>query len=509
MTTADNRRIARNTGFLYVRMLITIFVSLYTSRIVLDTLGVSNYGIYNIVGGIVMIFTFLNGTMSGATQRFLNFEMGRGDDSRLRRTFTSSVMIHAALAVVLVVAGETVGLWFVNHQLVIAPERLYAANWAYQLSLCACVLSILQVPFNAAVIAHEQMNVFAYISLMNTFLRLGVAVALAFVGSLDTLIIYAWLMFGVSALTFLAYFLYCRSRYAECRIVRRPGRDIVRSLLGFSTSDIFGNLCYTLNFQGVLIILNRYGGTVLNAAGGLTLTVSGALTQFGSAILSAFRPQIIKQYAVGEYGLMVALMTNCSRFSILLLAIMAVPAILFMPYLLGLWLKDVPPYTADFCRLALIAAAGELAFTTVKSGIHATGTILRMSVVTGSIYLVELPVMFMAMVKTAHPQAVYVVHILFLSVQIGSVLYILKKLLPEFTVRRFIMQGICIPVLTAVAGAFAAVCSVACLPENFGSLVLAGLVSLAVIASVTWLTLDTETRAGLTATLRKKLHIRI
>lgn len=504
MGRVDNSRLAKNTAFLYLRMLVTIFVSLYTSRVVLETLGVNNFGIYNIVGGIVMIFTFLNGTMTGATQRFLNFEMGQGGGGRLRTTFTSSVLIHTCLAAVIVVAGETAGLWYVNHELVIAPERMYAANWAYQLSLAACVFSIMQVPYNAAVIAHEQMNVFAYISLVNTFLRLGVALALAFVGSLDTLIIYAWLMLGVSVVTFCCYLFYCRARYSECHVERRIDRGVVKSMLTFSSSDIFGNLCYTVNYQGVLVLLNRYGGTALNAAGGLTLSVAGALTQFGSAIHSAFRPQIIKQYAQNDYAQMTALIVNSSRFSILLLGIFGVPALIFMPYLLGLWLKEVPAYTTDFCRLALIAAAGELAFTTVKSGIHATGKIFRMSVATGTLYLIELPLMWCAMVWSAHPQAVYAVHICMLAVQIATVLLLLHAQVPEFTVGAYVVKGLLLPLATCALALGAATALSGCIRADFPGLLAGGFVSLAVIGAITWLTTDAATRRSLVAKLRKK-----
>ncbi len=507
MSRVDQSRLARNTAFLYMRMLVTIFVSLYTSRIVLETLGVDNYGIYNIVGGIVMIFTFLNGTMTGATQRFLNFEMGKGCRQRLRSTFSSAVAIHAGLALVLIVAGETVGLWFVNHELVIAPERMYAANWAYQLSLVACVITIVQVPFNAAVIAHEQMDIFAYISLVNTFLRLGVVLMLAFVGSADTLIVYAWLMLGVSVTTFLCYFIYCRKKYKECRLAGGYDHAIVKSMIKFSTSDIFGNLCYTLNYQGVLVILNRYGGTALNAAGGLTLTVAGALTQFGAAILSAFRPQIVKQYAIGDYDQMQRLMVNCSRFSILLLGLIGIPALIFMPYLLDIWLKDVPAYTADFCRLALIAAAGELAFSTIKAGIHATGRILKMSAVTGAIYLVELPVMWFAMVWSCHPQAVYVVHITLLLVQISAVLLIIRAQLPSFSIIAFVGRGLALPLVICVCGILAAGAVRCWLPEDFLSLILCGLVSLSVVGALTWLSLDKDTRGMLCRVLHEKFRI--
>lgn len=505
MSQAHNRRIARNSAFLYGRMLITMGISLYTSRVVLEMLGVDNYGVYNVVGSLVTIFAFLNGTMSGATQRFLNFEMGRGNEERLKHTFRSSLLIHLGIAVLVVIAGETAGLWYVNNKLVIDPVRLSAANWTFQLSLAACVCTILQVPYMASVIAHERMDVLAVISLVNAFLKLGVALALALFGNFDTLVVYAWLMLGVSVITLLGYVGFARKHFAECRGGRKVPARVIRDLLGFSLGDTFGNLCYTLRFQSVAIILNRFGGEVLNAAAGLNLTVSGAINQFGTTILSAFRPQIIQQYAAGDLDYMQKLMANCSRYSLLMVSLVAVPAIIGMDFLLNLWLPEVPPFTAAFCRLTLIAGAAELVVFTLNCGVHATGRIKLMSISTGLIYLLEIPLMWYLLKITGIAWIVYALHIAVIALIIGVLGAIVKHLIPEFRLAGFLGRGLLFPLAIIVPAAVAAAAT-SCLTDiQWLRFVAAACVSSLIMIGATWRWgLDSQTRAE----IMQKLHLK-
>lgn len=507
MPTANDHRIARNSAFLYARMLITMGISLYTSRVVLQTLGIDNYGIYNVVGSVVTIFAFLNGTMAGATQRFLNFEMGRGAAARLRHTFCSSVLIHAGIALLVLILGETLGLWYVNTRLVVAPERLYAANWAFQFSLLACVCSIIQVPYMASVIARERMDAFAIISLANAFLKLGIALALFFVGSLDTLIVYSALMLGVSVITLLCYMVYAH-RFPETRFSRDVPRDIVRGLLGFSAADIFGNLCYTLRLQSVSIILNRFGGEALNAAVGLNLTVSGAINQFGMTIISAFRPQIVQQYAAGDLAYMQRLMTNCARYSLLMINLIAIPAVMCMDTLLNLWLVDVPPYTADFCRLTILAGATELIVYTLNCGVHATGRIRLMSVTTGCIYLAEIPLMWMLLHLTGTPWIVYALHLAVMMLIAATVGLILRRQIPAFALGRFALRGVAIPLSVVAAAAAAAAAVYALVSSPWPQLLAVTGASAAVMLSLSWsFILDGDTRRAIISKLKFKARI--
>lgn len=451
MSNNDNNRIARNAVYLYGRMLLTMGVSLYTARVVIDTLGVDNYGIYNLVGGIVTIISFINGTMAGATQRFLNYEMGKGDPDKLRRTFSNSLLIHTGIGIIVLLLGETVGLWFVNTQLVIAPERMWAANITYQLSLLAAMSSIVQIPYTASVMAHEHMNIYAGLSVLNVVLKLMVALSLMLFATVDTLVIYASLMLAATVTITLLYRAYCVRHFSECRFSRKIDKNIFRSLLSYSGWDLYGNLSYTARVQGTIVVLNNFGGTVLNAAGNLTLTVAGTLTSFAGGVVAAFRPQIIQQYAQRNYRRMLSLINNCARYSFLLMGLLVVPVFLEIDYLLGLWLKEVPQFTAAFCRISLIAACGELLIVVACIGIHATGKIKAFSFISGSLYLLELPAMYFLLKLTAAPPVVYIVHCTFITLILLADTLMLKHLVPQFSIGTFWWRGVFVPLLIVAA----------------------------------------------------------
>lgn len=455
MPNPNDKRIAKNAIYLYGRMMLTIFVSLYTSRVVLDVLGVSDYGVYNVVGGIVVILGFLYGTMSGATSRFISYELGTGDPQRLRRTFSAAMTVHVALAALVLLVGETAGLWYINHELVIAPGRMAAANWVYQYSLFASLLTIIQIPYVATIMAHERMGYYARVAIANVLLKLAAILIVKWVAAADNLSTYAAMIFIGAAIVAAMYMVYSRRCFPECRWSLRNDPSIVRAMLKFFGSDIYGTLCFTTRAQGVLVILNRFGGTVLNAAGGLCATVSATVNSFAGSVITAFRPQIIRQYAAGEYDYMLTLMANCARFSLLLLGLLIIPLILGMDTLLDIWLVDPPKYTAVFCRIALIAVLGELLHTILAIGIHATGKIFRFSIISGTLFIAELPLMWLLLRATDNPPVVYTIHLamIFLIVMVDSQLLHLN--FPEFRAARFWQRGIILPMLL-IAATFAA-----------------------------------------------------
>lgn len=511
MTNATDRRIAKNSAFLYGRMIVTLGISLYTSRVVLDTLGVDDFGIYNVVGAIVTIFAFLNGSMAGATQRFLNFEMGRRNDEGLRHTFRSSLLIHTIIALVVLILGETIGVWYVNNHLVVGAGRLFAANCTFQLSLAACVCTIIQVPFTAAVIAHERMDALAIITLLNALFKFGVALSLSLFATLDTLIIYAALMLAVTILTLACYIGYARYNFDECRHRASAPRKVVRALLGFSVADIFGNMCYSMRLQSVAVILNRFGGQALNAAVGLNLQVSGAITQFGTTIISAFRPQIIQQYAAENYPYMQRLMINCSKYSLLMISIIGIPAIVGMDFLLDMWLKDVPAYTAVFCRLTLVAGAAELVIYTLNCGIHATGHIKVMSITTGIIYLLEIPSMWLLLRLTQIPWIVYALHIAVMVIIITAIGLILRRLMPQFGFAKFLAKAVLHPLLFIIPAFVVAACTWQLIATQWLAFIATGAASTAIICLLSWqFAIDSETRSEILVKLhlKKKAQIR-
>ncbi len=499
MSNPNDKRIAKNTMYLYGRMMLTIFVSLYSSRIVLNALGVADYGIYNVVGGIVMLLAFLNGTMSGATSRFMSYALGRGDSDELKATFSAALTVHVGIAVLLLILAETVGLWYVNTRLVIAPERMWAANWTYQMSILASVCTVLQIPYLAAIMAHERMGYYALVALSNSFLKLGIVLIILFFPSTDNLIFYSTLVLAVSLIISAMYIIFSRHRFTECHWQYPRDKTIMKDMLKFCSWDSYGNLCFTARAQGTLVILNRFGGTVLNAAGGLCATVAGTVNSFAGSIITAFRPQIIQQYAKGDIAYMLTLLNNCARYSMLLLGLLIIPLIIGMDSILRIWLIDPPAYTTAFCRIALIAVCGELMHTVIAIGIHATGNVTRISFISGSMFLLELPLMWWLLTFTGNPPVVYTVHLAMIVLIVMADSWILKVQLPQFRIISFWWRGILLPVILMAASFAITYFIVAERTSTIWQLIVMALISSAVLAALTWI-------FAIDGTMRKKLY---
>lgn len=505
MPTQNDKRIARNTIYLYGRMLLTIFISLYTWRVVLDVLGVHNYGIYSLVGGIVMVFGFVNGSMAGASSRFLAYELGAGSALRLRQTFSSSMTVHAAIALILLVLAETLGLWYVNNELVIAPHRMCAANWTYQFAVGGMLVLILQVPYMGLIIAHERMGYYAVVAVINVLMKLGIAMLLMFRATADNLIVFSGLMFVAALAVGFMYAVYCRIHFAEARWSLGNPPEIIKALLKFCGWNVYSQFCLTLRLQGLPVMLNRIGGTVLNAAAGLTTTISTTVTSFATSVITAFRPQIVQQYARGDYSYMSRLLVNCARFSLLLVGLIIVPVIIDMEYLLGLWLVEVPHYTTVFARLALMAVCGELLNEVLTIGVHATGRITGLSVITGTMYLVELLAMWVMLRLTDNPPVVYAVHVVFMFAIVASDTLILKQKVRAFGARRFWFRGVMTPLAILVASGV-----LTWIPlhatAGFMQLVMTVVSSALWTALLGWIfAIDGETRRMILAHVRNKL----
>lgn len=430
----ENKRIAKNTIFLYIRMLLSIVISLYTSRLVLQVLGEVNYGIYGLVGSVVAMFTFLNTAMSGATSRFLTHEMAKGDKERLRDTFNSALIIHIGIALLILVLAETIGLWFLHNKLVIPEERMFAAEIVYQLSIASMVITITQVPYNAAIIAHEKMDIYAYVELLNVTLKL-VIVYILLIGNFDKLILYAVLVLCVSALIAFIYRIYCVKHYDEThiRFVYRP--EIIKPMLGFSLWDLYGNMSVTARQQGTNFILNMFFGVVLNAASGIATMVQGIISGFSGNILQAFRPQIIKSYAVKEYARMENLISNAIKFAVLMLMIISVPLCIEIDYIMTLWLGDVPQYAPIFCRILLIMNIFGIINNILTISIHATGKVKTLSFMAGTIALLNLPVIYILFrFFTKSPENAYYVLLCSAVLMIIIELFLIKSMIPSLNI---------------------------------------------------------------------------
>ena len=404
--TSSNKRIAKNAIMLYIRMFLSMIVGLYTSRVVLNTLGVEDYGIYGIVGGVVSMLGFLNASMAGATSRFITFELGKGNIQRLKDTFSSALIIHIGIAIVIFILAETIGLWFLNNELVIPEERLVAANWVYQMSILSAMLNITQVPYNAAIIAHEKMDLYAYIEILNVTLRL-VIVYLLVIGNFDKLILYAILTLVVSIIIMMTYRVYCIRKFQECQFHWIWNKEILRPLFSFSGWDLYGNMCVTARQQGTNFLINIFFGVVLNAASSIATTVSGVISGFSHNIIQAFRPQIIKQYAQNNIPQMQKLVENAITYTTLFMGCFVIIFLIEAEYILKLWLKDVPSYAVVFCRITLISNFLGLINAVISIIIHATGNIKKISIITGSVFLLNIPIVYVCFKLGLAPQWAY------------------------------------------------------------------------------------------------------
>lgn len=350
---SDKKRIAKNTMFLYVRMILIMAVTLYMSRVVLDKLGVDDYGLYNVVGGVVGMLSFLNGTLSIGTSRFITYELGTQDKEKLKLTFSTAFFTHVILGLIIVVLMETVGLWFLYNKMVIPPERFTACVWVFHLSIFTSIISITQVPYTATIMAHERMGVYAYISLFEAFAKLGICFLLS-VGNFDRLILYAILLAVVQFLVAMSYRVYCIRNFEESKFNLSYDKSILKKLLSFSGWNIMANVSNTLENQGTLVLINLFFTSAIAAAQSVALQVSGAIMLFVNNFRTAINPQIIKLYAAGdkEESRKLTLETTVYCFDLILM--LGLPAIVVMNELMHIWLVEVPDYAVAFTQWIII-----------------------------------------------------------------------------------------------------------------------------------------------------------
>jgi O-antigen/teichoic acid export membrane protein len=356
--TQNNKRIAKNTLALYIRMLFMMIVSLYTSRVILHTLGVEDFGIYNVVGGVVSMFSVISGSLSAAISRFITYELGKGDKDKLIRIFSSSVTIQIGLGLIILVLAELVGVWFLNDKMNIPDGRIYAANWVFQLSILTFIINLVSVPYNAAIIAHEKMSAFAYISILEVIAKL-VIVYLLIISPIDKLIFYAILMATVALMVRFVYGYYCKRHFEECTYHFIFDKELLKKMFGFAGWNFIGAASSVLRDQGGNIIINLFCGPAVNAARGIAYQVNTAINGFVSNFMMALNPQITKSYASGERDYMMTLIFQGARFSFYILLLLSLPVIINVHYILTLWLKIVPEHTTFFVQLVLIFTMSE------------------------------------------------------------------------------------------------------------------------------------------------------
>lgn len=431
---------ARNAIFLYVRMLFAVCVNLYTSRLVLEYLGVEDFGVYNVVGGIVALMMFVNTSMSGATSRFITYCLGKGNLQELRATVSSAIQVHAFIAFLLLMAGETIGLWFVNVELNLPEVSMHAANWVFQFSLFTSVVSILQVPFNASVLSYERMDVFAVIEIGNVLLKCIVVFCLVWFP--NRLIAYSGLLFAVSIAVCLMYVLYSFSRLEGFGCTAKFHKDIVKEMALFAVCDLYGNGTFAVRQQGINILVNNFFGVAYNAAGGVATQASGIISTFMNNVLSAFRPQIVKEYSVGNISRMRKLMYSECEILILLVGLVFVPLFFNMDFVMQLWLRNVPPYAVEFCRILLVCNVLKVVGQVIQDGIHATGKIRRYSFMAGNLNLFSLVLAYMFFGAGLDATFAYYALLVCVVLQGLASCYLLSKLVVSLDMKGYLMNTV-------------------------------------------------------------------
>jgi O-antigen/teichoic acid export membrane protein len=447
----NNKRIAKNTLLLYFRMLLTMGVSLYTVRIVLGTLGAIDYGIYNVVGGIVVAFAFFTGTMATASQRFFSYEIGRGNMVQLKRTFSMTMLIYCLMAAIILLLAETVGLWFLNHKISIPANRMAAANWVFQFSVFTFMLSMFQISYDAIVIAREKMNVYAYLSILDVVMKL-VIVYLLLILPYDKLKSYGVLTFFSTLIITSIYRIYCIRNFRESKFEYYWDKRMFKEITLYSGWNMFGALAGMFNNQGINIVLNLFFGPTVNAARGVAYQINTAISGFVQNFMTAARPQIIKYYAQGEKEKMLQLVFQSSKYSFFLLYIITLPLLLQTEYLLNLWLHELPDYVVSFARIIVITTLFESLSYPLMAAAQATGNVKKYQVIVGGCLLLNLPAAYLFVRFGYPPESTLIVMLVTTIICLFLRLVLLRQMV-SLSIRSFV-YSVLLPVTLVSVLAF-------------------------------------------------------
>ena len=444
-TEDKNKRIAKNTLFLYFRMLLTMIISLFTSRVILKNLGVEDYGIYNVVGGVITMLNFITNSLSGAESRFITFELGKGDIEKLKSTFSAIIFINYGLAFLILLLGETIGLWFVQNKLVIPEDRVVASLWVYQCSIITAIISILSTPYNSLIISHEKMSVFAYISIIEVVLKL-VIVYFLMLSPYDKLVVYSILLLCVQLFIRFIYTKYSSRYFEESRVRPTWNAGLFKEIGSYSLWTMNGNLAIVGYTQGINILLNMFFGPLVNAARGIAVQVQTAALTFVQNFLVAINPQIIKSCAVEDYSYMHKLVIAASKYGFFLMLIIAFPLIVLVDPILKLWLGSVPEYTTTFVLIMLYASLLSPLSRTLVTAINATGNIKKFQIFEGTSLLMVVPIAYvMLKLFNISPEAVMWVYI---GVEIFTQLIRMVIVLPAIHMEfRLYIKSVLFPIL--------------------------------------------------------------
>ena len=407
MSKESNKRLAKNTLALYFRTFVTLIISLYTTRVILDVLGETDYGIYSLVAGIVILFSFLNGALSYATERFLTVQLGRNNLHKMKQVFSMSMTTLILIVVIFLILSETLGLWFINSKLNIPPERLWAANWVYQLSIVTFSITVLRTPYRATIISNEKMAFFAYVSVFESIIKLIIVFCLQF-SNYDKLITYATLFLIVTFLVNVVYFIYCKRNFVTCSYYIFWNKKLFTDLTSFTGWNLLGNMTNIFTQNGVVFMVNIFYGVGLNAALGIANQVNSAVTSFISGFQTSFVPQIVKLYSQSKTDELHKMINSTSKFSFMLIAIPVIVLMINMSFILNIWLDVVPDYTVEFC---LWIVAGSLIDATTGpyyAGIMANGNIKRYQIAISLSFLLDFIIIFILLYLGVSPAWIFI-----------------------------------------------------------------------------------------------------
>ena len=506
MTSGNHKgtRIAKNTLMLYVRMFALMLVGLYASRVVLAALGENDFGIYNVVGGVVAMFTIISGALNSAVQRFITFEMGKGVDARLNKVYSTAVLIQLALGLIVIALAEPLGLWFIDNKMTIDPARIPAARMVLHFSLLGFVVNFMSVPQMASITAHEKMSAYAWIGILDGTLRLAVALLIAH-SSADRLVMYAALMAAVVIIVRAAYGLYCRTHFPECRFRPVFDRRLIMEMFSFAGWNFIGVTSGVLRDHGGTILVNLFTGPAVNAARGVAVQLNGAVQGFVTNFMTAVNPQITKSYAGGDHEYMFSLVRRSSRLSFCLLYLLALPVIFNADYLLGIWLKEVPAHAPLFVQLFLIFALSESLSNPMITAMLATGNIRRYQLVVGGLQLLNLPVSYICLKSGAIPEVTVIIAIVISQICMWARLIMLNKA-TGFPILPFVSEVYMTLLFKVVcASLFCPLIIQAAKPEGFAGFVIsAGTCVLMTLLAVWLLGLEQEERQWVLDKLKRK-----
>ncbi len=482
MTAVNNKRIAKNTAFLYLRMLIVMTISIYTVRVVLENLGIIDYGIFNVVGGLSGSLIFFHTALTNATQRFLNYELGTNNIIRLGQIFNISLEIYSLIGIIILFAGSIIGFWFISYKLVIPPDKITAAYLVFAFTLISLVFSFISAVYESVLIARENMKIYAYLGLFDAIAKLIVAYFIIIISS-NKLIAYSVLLALCTIIPKLIMMHYCKRNYSETKLKFYWDKTLFKEIFGFSGWNFYGTAAWMINQQGINILLNMFFGPTVNAARGVAYQVTGVVTNFATNFFTAVRPQIVKTYASNELGSFLKLIFLSSKFSCYLILLFLIPIYFRVDYLLDIWLKDVPEYTAIFIRWVLVYMLVENLNNPLWTAIQAVGNIRNTMIYGSTFFLLAFPISYIFLRIGYQPWIVYPVLILIRIGYLFIVFHIFQNYVP-ISGKKY-LKDVVVPVLVVMIISYSAIYQINSLfPQTFFALILISIISLIVISGV-------------------------